>query len=173
MKFSTVLAGAFAAFATAAPATTATTSNQALDKRLQIDASKLNGLKFKQDDLNYLLNINALDLTLFQNLGIKNNLNILVFQELFQAEAFNLAQLLQFQQLNTLLVIAGTGALNTFDLASLNLDILNLGLISDIGSVELTQFVNQAFVPQIQSIAKEGKFINSSPPLFKSWKTSN
>lgn len=155
MKFSTVFSVAFAVMASAAPASCP-------DKRLAIDADQLNGLTFNQVDLNYLLNINAIDLTLFQKLGLKNNLDVLVFKDLFNADTFSLGQLLQFQQLNTLLAVAGAGVFDKFDLSRLELGGLKLGLIAEIGDIELTQFIKEASNPQIQKIAKQGKWMTTN-----------
>ncbi|KAM3497910.1 hypothetical protein MY10362_008749, partial [Beauveria mimosiformis] len=152
MKFSTLIAAALGAVATAAPAPAAEAA--ALEARSAFDFGQLNNLVFKQTDFNYLLNINSLDLQLFQQLGVNNNLNLLLFQDVFNVNSFDLNSLLQFQQLQTLLAIAGTGALNGFDLGSLALGGLNLGLVNGIGGVDLRQFVSSSSIPQIESIAK-------------------
>ncbi|KAK3190511.1 hypothetical protein K4F52_003532 [Lecanicillium sp. MT-2017a] len=150
MKFTTLLTTTLGAVASAAPAPA-----PALEERKSVDFGQLNNLLFKQTDFNYLLNINSLDLNLFQQLGRNNNLNVLLFQDLFNVNQFNLNSLLQFQQLQTLLAIAGTGALNTFDLSGLGLAQLNLGLINNIGGVDLGQFINAGSIPQIETIAKQ------------------
>lgn len=154
MKFSTLITAALGAVATAAPSPVAEPA--ALDERRTVDFGALNNLVFKQSDFNYLLNINSLNLQLFQQLGRNNNLNVLLFQDVFNVNSFNLNSLLQFQQLQTLLAIAQTGALNSFDLSSLALGGLNLGLVGGIGGVDLRQFVSSASVPQIETIAKQG-----------------
>lgn len=161
MKFSSILFGAFATLTAAAPA---------LDKDIQLvkalapkgpksinNAPKLNNLAFKQQDLNYLLKLNSLNLGLFQNLGINNNLDVLLFQELFNGGQFNLNALLQFQQLQTLLAIANTGVLDAVDLGGLALGGLNLGLINNLGGVDLSQFIDAALVSQIGAIAAQGE----------------
>ncbi|OAQ97719.1 hypothetical protein LLEC1_04340 [Akanthomyces lecanii] len=153
MKFSTLIAAAFGAVVAAAPAPALEPA--AVEARKSLDFGKLNNLVFKQSDFNYLLNINSLNLSLFQQLGRSNNLNVLLFQDVFNVNRFDLNSLLQFQQLQTLLAIAGTGALNGFDLGGLALGNLNLGLVGGIGGVDLRQFVNSASVPQIETIAKK------------------
>ncbi|EJP69380.1 hypothetical protein MY5147_005966 [Beauveria neobassiana] len=153
MKFSTLIAAALGAVATAAPAPAAETA--ALEARSSFDFGQLNNLVFKQNDFNYLLNINSLDLQLFQQLGLNNNLNLLLFQDVFNVNSFDLNSLLQFQQLQTLLAIAGTGALNGFDLGSLALGGLNFGLVNGISGVDLRQFVSSSSIPEIESIAKK------------------
>ncbi|KAM3538036.1 hypothetical protein ARSEF1564_009042 [Beauveria bassiana] len=153
MKFSTLISAALGAVATAAPAPAAETA--ALEARSSFDFGQLNNLVFKQNDFNYLLNINSLDLQLFQQLGINNNLNLLLFQDVFNVNSFDLNSLLQFQQLQTLLAIAGTGALNGFDLGSLALGGLNFGLVNGIRGVDLRQFVSSSSIPEIESIAKK------------------
>ncbi|OAA61344.1 hypothetical protein ISF_05423 [Cordyceps fumosorosea ARSEF 2679] len=153
MKFSTLIAAAFGAVATAAPAAEPAS---ALEPRRSFDfGGQFNNLIFRQSDFNYLLNINSLDLGLFQQLGINNNLNLLLFQDIFNVNSFNLNSLLQFQQLQTLLAIAGTGALSGFDLGGLALGGLNLGLVNGIGGVDLRQFVSSTSIPQIESIASQ------------------
>lgn len=149
MKFSTLLAGAFASIALAAPSRRAQNGTS-------VDAAALNGLVFAQLDLNYLLGVNTLDLTLFQQLALTNNLDILAFQDAFNSDTFDVASLLRFQQLSTLLAIAGTGALTSFDLTGLPLGDINLQLIAGIASVDLTQFVEVALVPQITVISQQG-----------------
>lgn len=154
MKFSTILTATLGAVATAAPAPAPEPAT--LEERRSVDFGQLNNLVFRQSDFNYLLNINSLNLQLFQQLGRNNNLDVLLFRDVFNVNNFNLNSLLQFQQLQTLLAIAQTGALNTFDLSSLALGGLNLGLVGGIGGVDLRQFVNSASIPQIETIAKQG-----------------
>lgn len=158
MKFSAMIVGAFAALALAAPAPEAAPSAEmtTLEARRRFDAGSLNNFRFNQQDLNYLLNINSLDLGLFQRLGVDNNFNLLLFQGLFNVQSFNIQQLLQLQSLNTLLAIAGTGVFNTFDLSVLNPGFLNLGLINGINGVGLGQFIDAGLVPQIAGIASGG-----------------
>ncbi|KAH7328077.1 hypothetical protein B0I35DRAFT_403509 [Stachybotrys elegans] len=155
MKFSAVFAGAFAALAAAAPTTSPATSS-AIQERAVFDASQLNNLIFAQQDFQYLLNLNSLDLVLFQNLALNNGFNALAFQGLFNAQAFDINALLQFQQLQTFLTIAQTGVFNGVNLAGLQLGGLgglNFGLINGIAGVNLQQFINVANIPQIQLIA--------------------
>ena len=151
MKFSTIIASTFAVLAASAPASV-------VEERAVFNASQLNELSFNVTDFNYLLSLNALDLTRFQTLGVSNNLNILIFQDLFNAQVFSLNALLQFQQLSTLLAIASTGIFDKFDLSSLSLGDLNLGLINGIGAVDLAQFIDATLVPQIEIIANEGEW---------------
>ncbi|KAF4469125.1 hypothetical protein FALBO_3996 [Fusarium albosuccineum] len=180
MKFSTILVSAFATLAAAAPGFPAFQPRAALndsrdgrdgreggegrdgreggrggDGRDGRDGGRDGQLAFGQLDLNYLLKVNELDLGLFQTLGRRNNLNVIVFQELFTSQQFSLESLLQFQQLSTLLSIAGTGIFDNLDLSRLSLGSVNLGLIQDIGRVDLAQFIDQRLVPQITVIAQE------------------
>lgn len=159
MKLSTILAGALVALVSAAPTespSSLTEPRDAMEQRGAFDAKKLNNLNFKQQDLNYLRKLNNVDLQVFQNLGRNNNFNVLVFQDLFNSNNFNLNSLLQFQQLNTILAIAGTGIFNGIDLAQLNFGALNLGLVGGIGGVNLDQFIEVVNLPQIQTIASQG-----------------
>ncbi|KEY65046.1 hypothetical protein S7711_08436 [Stachybotrys chartarum IBT 7711] len=149
MKFSAILAGTFAVLASSAP----TTSAVAVQERAVFDPTLLNNLVFNQVDLNYLLQLNSLDLGLFQHLALQNNLDALLFQQVFNSQVFDVQSLLRFQQLQTLLAVAQTGVLNGFDLASLQLGVLDLGLINGIAGVNLGPFINAANIPQIQIIA--------------------
>lgn len=164
MKFSTILAGTFAALVAAAPAPAPAPAPESetgvtdlVARKKSIDVGRLNNLNFRQQDLNYLFRLNTVDLQLFQQLGINNNLNVLAFQDLFNVGSFNINALLQFQQLQTLLVIASTGVFNTFDLSRLNLGGVNLGLINGLGGIELGQFIDAGLRPQVAGIAGQGE----------------
>jgi len=155
MKPVAFLVSTLATLAVAAPAAPAT----GLEERaFEFDINAFNGLQsFNQVNLNYLLNINSLQLGLLGNLANVNNLNILQFQPLFQHQAFDIQGLLQLQALHTFLQIGQLGVLNGFDLASLQLQHLNLGLLNNVGIVDLQQFVAPNVVPQVQTIAAEGE----------------
>ncbi|KAI8714920.1 hypothetical protein NCS52_00998500 [Fusarium sp. LHS14.1] len=164
MKFSTIFVAAFATLAAAAPGFPAFQARAALnesrdgrDGRDGGRGGRDNELAFGQVDLNYLLKVNDLDLRLFQNLGRRNNLNVVIFQDLFLSKEFDLQSLLQFQQLSTLLSIAQTGIFDSFDLSRLSLGRVELGLIRDLGRVNLAQFIDQSLVPQITIIAQQGR----------------
>ena len=117
MKASTIFVSLFATMAAAAPVE--------VEKRTQFDLSQLNNLNnFQQVNLNYLLNINSLDLNLLGALGQNNNFNILDFSKLFQAQQFDLQAILQLQQLQTLLQFGQIGVLNGFDLQNFQLQTL-------------------------------------------------
>lgn len=165
MKLSTILVGAFAALATAAPAPAPEAAVQEeasialpVFERGSFDPKRLNNLNFKQRDLSYLLKLNSLDLGLFQRLGRQNNFNVVVFQDLFNNNNFDLNALLQFQQLQTILAIAQTGVFNQFDLGGLNLGGLNLGVINGIGGFNVGGIIDAALVPQIQTVVNTRKF---------------
>ncbi|KAH8889890.1 hypothetical protein GQ53DRAFT_842763 [Thozetella sp. PMI_491] len=147
MKPATILVSALATLAAAAPA-------KEVSERSNFDLSLLNNLNsFNQVNLDYLLNINSLQLGLLGQLGLNQNFNILSFQSLFQNNAFDLNSLLQLQQLQVLLQFQQLGVLNGFDLSSLALSNVNLGLLGNIGSLDLTQFIQASAIPQIQVIA--------------------
>lgn len=155
MKFSTVITGLFAASAAAAPAQEQRDTSPALNARSSFDASAFNGLTFNQIDLRYLHGLNAFDLQLFQNLHLVNGLDIAFFQGVFNAQVFDINAILQLQTLQTLLAIGQTGVFNKFDLATLQLSSLNLGVLG-IGAVELNQFIDTSLVGQIQGVAESG-----------------
>lgn len=67
-----------------------------ITERAIFDLAPLNNLtNFNQVNLNYLLNINALDLQLLSVLGSIHNFNILGLRDLFQAPSFDVQRLLQ------------------------------------------------------------------------------
>lgn len=166
MKLSTVLAGTFAAFVTAAPAA-APVAEAEVDapvalpvfERGVFDAKRVNNLNFRQQDLSYLfaLNQGSFNFGLLQQLALQNNFNIFAFQDLFNVGTFNINALLQLQQLQTVLAIAQTGVFNQFDLAALNLGALNLGLINGIGAFDIASIIDVGLVPQIQSVVSTRK----------------
>lgn len=146
MKASTIFVSALATLVAAAPT----------EKRANIDLGLLNGLQgFNQVNLNYLTNINSLDLQLLGLLGQQNNLDILQFQGLFQQQAFDIQAVLQLQQLNDLLLFANAGVLNGFDLGGLGLNQLNFGLIDNLRGVDLQQFIVPNVVTQVQTVASQ------------------
>jgi hypothetical protein len=152
MKFSTIFVSALASVALAAPA------KRVEGRAASIDLSSLNGLNsFKATDIQYLAQVNSLNLGLLLQLGQQNNLNILALESLFQSQQFDLNTILQLQSLQTLLAIASTGALNQFDLSSIDLSsqLLQLALIQDIGSFSFSSLIDQSLVPQITTIAAE------------------
>lgn len=151
MKPVTLLISALATFTVAAPTATD------VDKRsFAFDINAFNGLKgFNQVNLNYLLNINAVQLGLLGNLAQFNNFNVLQFQGLFQQNVFDIQSLLQLQSLHTFLQIHQLGFFNGFDLASLQLQGLNLGLINNVGVLDLQQFITPSVVGQVQSIGSQ------------------
>ncbi|KAG8676734.1 hypothetical protein FPOAC2_02843 [Fusarium poae] len=118
-------------------------------------------LAFGQVDLNYLLQVNKLDLVRLQTLSIKNRFDVNIFADLFAADEFSIKSLLQLQQLSTMLAIAETGIFDQFELSSLKLGDLNLGLIDGIGGIDLTQFIDAATRPKITVIAKQVKVKNT------------
>ncbi|KAF5679830.1 hypothetical protein FHETE_721 [Fusarium heterosporum] len=119
------------------------------------DELKRGGLAFGQVDLNYLLKVNELNLVKLEELGSQNNFDIGAFSDLFASKEFNLKQLLELQQLSTMLKIAETGIFDTFELSQLELGGLDLGLIDGIASIDLTKFIDSALKPKITVIAKE------------------
>ncbi|KAH6631777.1 hypothetical protein F5144DRAFT_547830 [Chaetomium tenue] len=156
MKPVTFIISALATLAIAAPAAPAAPATDLEARSFQFDINAFNGLKnFNQVNLNYLLNINSLQLGLLGNLANVNNLNILQFQGLFQQQNFDLQGLLQLQSLHTFLQIHQLGVLGGFDLASLQLQQLNLGLLNNVGVLDLQQFISPNVVGQVQTVASQ------------------
>lgn len=148
MQFSAILAGALAAVSAVAAPTES--------KRADFNLAGLNNLAFNSLDLNYLNVINAVDLALLQQLAINNNLNALAFQNVFAASVFDVQAALQLQQLQTLLQLGQLGVFNQFDLSSLNLQVLQLGLIQNVGAFDLGSLIDASLVPQISAIVQQG-----------------
>jgi hypothetical protein len=156
MKPVAFLVSALATLTVAAPAAPAPGTE--LDKRsFAFDLNAFNNLQgFQQVNLNYLLNINSLQLQLLGNLANTNNLNILQFQPLFSQQVFDLQSLLQLQSLHTFLQVSQLGVLSGFDLSSLQLAQLNLGLLNNVGVLDLQQFIAPNVVTQVQTVASQG-----------------
>lgn len=156
MKPATFLVSALATLATAAPAAPAAPATDLEARSFAFDLNSFNSFNnFNQVNLNYLLNINSLQLGLLGNLANVNNLNILQFQPLFQQQAFDIQGLLQLQSLHTFLQINQLGVLGGFDLASLQLQHLNLGLLNNVGVLDLQQFISPNVITQVQSVASQ------------------
>ncbi|AEO66902.1 uncharacterized protein THITE_2115447 [Thermothielavioides terrestris NRRL 8126] len=155
MKPVAFFVSALATLAAAAP----TAPFAELDGRgVSFDLSAFNNLQgFQQINLNYLLSINSLQLQLLGDLASINNFNIQQFQSLFSQTVFDVQALLQLQALQTFLQINQLGVLSGFDLSSLQLQQLNLGLINNVGLVDLQQFISPDVVTQVQTIAAQGE----------------
>ncbi|KAI1503093.1 hypothetical protein F5X99DRAFT_135157 [Biscogniauxia marginata] len=153
MKASTIFAGVFAVFASAAPTTT--TSTTAVEKRGVVDLAAFNNFGFNNLDLQYLNAINGLDLQAFAQLSAFNNLNIGNFQGLFGGGAFDINALLQLQQIQLLAQLGGLGIFGNFDLSAIQFNLLDFGLISGIGGFDITSLIDASLVPQIQTIIQQ------------------
>lgn len=155
MQFSTILAGALAGALTAVAAPT-TGPATVETKRGAFNATGLNNLAFNSLDLNYLNVLNAIDLGLLQQLAVSNNLNALAFASVFSSGVLNLQSVLRLQQLQTMLQLGRLGVFNQFDLATLDLQLLQLGLIQNVGAFDLGTLIDAALVPQITTIVQQG-----------------
>ncbi|KAI0158988.1 hypothetical protein BJ166DRAFT_614721 [Pestalotiopsis sp. NC0098] len=149
MKFSAVLVSALAAVVSAAPAT------KKAEPRASVDAALFNNFAFNSQDLQYLSAINSLDFNVLQQLATVNGLNLNNFSGLFSNNAFDINSLIQLQQVQNLIQLQQLGVLGGFDLSSFALNQVNLGLINNIGGVDLGQFVDAALIPQIQTIIQQ------------------
>lgn len=156
MKFSTVIVSALAAFASAAPAETQS------EKRAALDIGKLNNYRFANQNFGYLGQINSLNFGAISQLVTVNNFNaIAAFQTLFVNQVFDINSLLQLQQLQTLIQFQQLGVLSAFDLSTLQLQTINLGLINSVGGFDLNtllsgsnSLVSAAQITQIQQIGQ-------------------
>jgi hypothetical protein len=124
MKFTTIIVSALATLAAAAPAP----AEKAVEERsVNFDANIFN--QFGGQNFAYVANINNFDFQLLQQLAVQQNFDILSFQALFQQSAqFDVANLLAFGQLNTIVQLAGLGVFNGIDLGGLALGGFGLGV---------------------------------------------
>ncbi|KAI1640271.1 hypothetical protein F4809DRAFT_476971 [Biscogniauxia mediterranea] len=153
MKASTIFAGVFAAFASAAPTTTATTTE--VQERGVVDLGAFNNFGFANQDLQYLNAINGFNLQAFAQLSAFNNLNIGNFQSLFGGNVFDINALLQLQQIALLSQLGGLGVFGNFDLSTVQFNLFDLGLINNIGSFNLGSIIDVNVIPQIQTIIQQ------------------
>jgi hypothetical protein len=162
MKPTTLFVSALATLAAAAP----TGAEKEVEKRgFNFDSKSFGDFKnFGQSvNLNYMLDINNLDLGILQLLASQNNLNIDGFSSLFSlgSQQFQLQDILLLQQLADLQQFAQIGVLNAFDLTGFNFGginniggILNTGLLG-LGGVDLNAFVQPSVLTQVQTIASQ------------------
>ena len=127
------------------------------------DLSGVNNFNFLDSNFGYLAGINSLDLNTLLALGQVNNFDLNSFGNVFNSNVFDLATLLQLQQLQTLLQFSSLGLFNGFDLSNLALQQLSLGLLSNVGGLDLNSFVDANNVGQIQAIAQQSGEYNRSP----------
>ncbi|TRX96653.1 hypothetical protein FHL15_002555 [Xylaria flabelliformis] len=149
MKASTIFVSALAAVASAAPATVTP------EKRGAVDLNAFNQFAFANQNLQYFNAINAFDLQAFEQLAAFNNLNILGFQSLFSNNVFDLNALLQLQQVALLSQLGGLGVFGNFDLSTLQLGGLNLGVVNAIGGFDISSLIDASLQPQIQSVIQQ------------------
>lgn len=148
MKFTTVLVSALAGIASAAP-------TKQESPRGVVDVAAFNNFGFNSVDLQYLGVINSLNFGALQSLSSVNNFDLSGFQSLFNNNAFNVQSLLQLQQAQMLIQLQQLGILGGFDLSALSLNSLNFGVINAVGGVDLSQFIDAALAPQIQTIIQQ------------------
>ncbi|KAI1345033.1 hypothetical protein F5Y15DRAFT_15300 [Xylariaceae sp. FL0016] len=149
MQFSTLLTGALAAVASAAPATSTH------EKRLSVDLGSFNNFGFANQDLQYFNAINAFDLQAFAQLSAFNNLNIGNFQSVFVNNVFDINALLQLQQIALLSQLGGLGVFGNFDLSTVNFNTFDLGLISGIGGFDVSSLVDPSLIGQVQTVIQQ------------------
>lgn len=194
MQFSTLLVSALAAVAYAAPSQISgredkqqnqaqnqtqnlaqnQAQNQAQNKdqnkdankgaAAQFDLAQLNNGAFKNLDLAYLNVLNKVDLNALGALAVQQNLNLAAFQNIFNAQAFDLNAILQLQQLVQLQQLQQLGLLGGVNLAALQLNALNLGLIGNVGAVNLQQFVNADIRNQVQAVVSGASMLTPHIP---------
>lgn len=149
MKASTIFVSALAAVASAAPTTTT------MEKRTGVDLNAFNQFGFANQNLQYFNAINGFNLQAFEQLAAFNNLNILGFQGLFSNNVFDINALLQLQQVALLSQLGGLGVFGNFDLSTIQLGGLNLGVVNAIGGFDIGSLIDASLQPQIQSIIQQ------------------
>lgn len=156
MKASIIL-GAMAAVATAAPTTKVESRNNNLDFSNFGDFSNINDFQFFNQDLQYLSLVNSLDFNVLAQLSAVNNLDVFQFGGLFQNDVFDLASALQFQQISQLVQLGSLGAFNSLDLSGLLFNQLNFGVLgADVFNFNLGGLINQAVIPQVVAVVQAG-----------------
>jgi len=166
MKFSSILAGAFATVVAAVPTESEkrgfqNSNNDNINggnidlnnvQNLGFDLNSVNNLNFGNSLFQYIFNINSQSLLLspLLELSVGNNFDFSnQFGSLFENngnnnnDLANLEQLILFSQLSAFSSIASTGALSGFDLQNLQLQQLQLGALGNsFGSFDLNSLVN-------------------------------
>ncbi|KAK7755180.1 hypothetical protein SLS62_002685 [Diatrype stigma] len=151
MKPTTFLVSALAAAAASAAPTSTSTC-----KRASVDLAAFNQFAFQNQDLQYFNAINGLDLNGLVQLSVSNGLDLGVFQSVFVQDVVDVNALLQLQQVALLAQLGGLGLLGGVDLTAVQIDVLNLGLLGDaIGGFDLSSLVDQALVPQLQTVIQQ------------------
>ena len=149
MKTSSILVGALAAVATAAPT--------AVEPRGNRDFGGVGNFVFNNQDLQYLSLVNSLDFNILAQLSSVNNFDVFQFGSLFSGNQFDLAAALQFQQISQLVQLGSLGAFNSLDLSGLLFNQLNFGVLAqDVFNFNLGGLVNQAVIPQVVAVIQSG-----------------
>ncbi|KAI0482255.1 hypothetical protein GGR56DRAFT_177772 [Xylariaceae sp. FL0804] len=152
MKASTMIAGVFAAVATALPTTSSSSSSAPATEKRTISLSSFNNFGFNDLNLQYINALNQFDLQAFAQLGQFNNLDISGFQSLFSSSSFDLSQLLQLQQIAMLAQLGNLGVFGNFDLSSVQIQAFDLGLINSISGFDVSSLIDSSLVSQIQTV---------------------
>jgi len=157
MKPTSIILGALAAVATAAPTEKRSFGGNQDFSNLG-DFSGVNNFGFNSLDLGYLSSIKSLDFALLAQLSSVNQFDVLQFGSLFSGNNFDVNSLLQFQQLAMLIQLQSLGAFNGLSLQGLVFNQLNFGLINNVVGFDFGGLIDQSLVPQLSSIANQGFF---------------
>ncbi|KAL8285566.1 hypothetical protein RB601_006185 [Gaeumannomyces tritici] len=159
MKAVSMIVGAFAALAIAAPTTSVvdTTPKELETRAFAFDLNAFNNFGFANQDLAYLGVLNQIPFQTLYGLAINNGLQLNAFQGLFAQQAqFDIVSLIQLAQLQALGQVAQLGVFNAFNLQQFNFAPLDLGLLlQSFNGFNLQQFVGAGIVPQIGAIAQQ------------------
>jgi len=155
MKTTSILVGALAAVATAAPTAVEPRGNRDFSNFGNFGG--INNFDFINQDLQYLSLVNSLDFGILAQLSSVNNFDVFQFNSLFSGNQFDLAAALQFQQISQLIQLGSLGAFNSLDLSGLLFNQLNFGVLQqDLFNFNLGGLVNQAVIPQVVAVIQGG-----------------
>ncbi|RYP69207.1 hypothetical protein DL769_005322 [Monosporascus sp. CRB-8-3] len=150
MKPTTMLISTLAAVASAAPAAT-----ESRGMRSKVNLGEYNDFSFANDDLQYLNAVNKLDMRALVKLSAFNNLDISGFKEVFVRDEIDIEALLQLQQIALLIQLADAGLFDDFDLAIIEIDTIDLGLLSGVGDFDVASLIDDSLAPKLQAVIKE------------------
>jgi hypothetical protein len=153
MKAASIILGALAAVATAAPTKV---EPRGRDFSNFGDFSSINNFDFSNQDLQYLSLVNSLDFAVLAQLSQVNSFNFNQFGNVFNQQSFDVNGLLQLQQLALVSQLGSLGVFSSFDLSSLVFNQLNAGVISDVFGFNLGSVINQAVIPQVVAVVQAG-----------------
>lgn len=156
MKVTSIVLGALAAVASAAP--TEKVEERAIGADFGgFDFGGVNNFQFANLDLGYLSQINGFNgFANIQNLAINNGFDIFQFNSLFNNDVFDVQQLLLLQQLAVFDQLAAFQVFNSFDLSSLLFNNIGFGLINNVQAFNFNSIIDASLIPQLSAVVSQG-----------------